>query len=314
MGSIYYKEFKLFIMFTTFKRLLRAGCLSFFRNGWLSMATIIVMSLMLFVMGNLIFISAFASTALRMFQSKIDVTVYFTSDAKEDEILAIRKEIEAIPQVIEVGYVSRDQALTDFRERHKNNAFIASALDEIGVNPLEASLNIKADDPAHYSAISDFLVKKNYPIIDKINYFENKDVIERLNSIIGSVRGAGAVIAFVLAFVAILVTFNTIRLAIYTVREEIGIMRLVGATQWFIRGPFLVSGILYGVSAAVVVTLFFFPMTWMLAPKVMFVMPGFDLFHYFLNNFFEFFIIMLGSSVVLGTLSSAIAIRKYLRV
>lgn len=300
--------------FTTFKRLLKSGFLSFFRNGWLSMATVIVMSLMLFVMGNLIFVSAFAATALRMFQSKIDVTVYFTSEAQENQIMAIRKEIESMPQVTEVAYVSKDQAFDDFRERHKDNAFIGSALEEIGANPLEASLNIRADDPAHYAAVSDFLVKKNYPIVDKINYFENKDVIEKLNSIIGAVRGAGAVIAFVLAFVAILVTFNTIRLAIYTVREEIGIMRLVGATQWFIRGPFLVSGILYGLSAATVVTLFFFPMTWFVTPKVMLVMPGFDLFHYFLNNFFEFFIIMLGSSVVLGVLSSAIAIRKYLRI
>jgi len=300
--------------FITFKRLLKSGFLSFFRNGWLSTATIIVMSLMLFVMGNLIFVSAFSATALRMFQSKIDVTVYFTSDAEENQIIAIRKEIENIPHVSEVAYVSKDQALIDFRERHKDNAFIGSALEEIGANPLEASLNIKADDPAHYAAISDFLVKKNYPIVDKVNYFENKDIIERLNSMIGSVRGAGAVIAFVLAFVAILVSFNTIRLAIYTVREEIGIMRLVGATQWFIRGPFLVTGILYGLSAAIVVTLFFFPMTWMITPKVMFVMPGFDLFHYFLNNFFQFFIIMVGSSVVLGVLSSAIAIRKYLRI
>ena len=300
--------------FTTFKRILKAGSLSFFRNGWLSTATIIVMFLMLFVMGNLILISAFAGTAIKMFESKIDVTVYFTSDAQDDQILAVKNEIKAIPHVDEVSYMSKDAAFADFRERHKENAFIASALEEIGTNPLEASLNIKADDPAHYGAISDFLLKKNYPIVDKINYFENKDVIERLSALVGTVRGVGAVIALVLAFVAILVTFNTIRLAIYTVREEIGIMRLVGATQWFIRGPFLVSGVFYGMSAAIVVTLIFFPMTWMAAPKVMLMLPGFDLFHYFLNNFFEFFIVMAGSSIVLGVLSSAIAMRKYLRV
>ena len=301
-------------MFTTFKRVLRAGSLSFVRNAWLSVATVLVMSLMLFVMGNLIFVSAFAATALKMFQSKIDVTVYFTTDAPEDQILAVKKEIEGMPQVSGVDYVSKDQAFADFRDNHKDNIFIASALDEIGTNPLEASLNVRSDDPAHYAAISDFLVKKNYPIVDKINYFENKDVIERLSSIIASVRGAGAIIALVLAFVAILVTFNTIRLAIYTVREEIGIMRLVGATQWFIRGPFLVSGVLYGLSAATVVTLFFFPMTWAASPKVALLLPGFDLFHYFLNNFIEFFLAMLGCSIVLGVVSSSIAMRKYLKV
>ena len=300
--------------FITFKRILKAGLFSFYRNGWLSMATIIVMSLMLFVMGNLIFLGAFANTALRMFQSKIDIIVYFTAEAEENQILAVKKELEGVPQVVEVAYVSKESAYADFRERHKDNAFIASALDEIGTNPLQASLSIRADDPVHYAAISDFLVKKNYPIVDKINYFENKEVIERLTGMAASARAVGAAITAVLAFVAILVTFNTIRLAIYTVREEIGIMRLVGATQWFIRGPFLVSGVLYGASAAIAVTLLFFPIAWLLAPKIMLLLPTFDLFHYFLNNFFEFFIIMLGCSIVLGVLSSAIAIRKYLKI
>ncbi len=278
------------------------------------MATIVVMTLMLFVMGNLIFVSAFAATAIKMFQSKIDVTVYFTADAEENQIREIQQELQQLPHVEQVTYTSKDAAFADFREQQKDNAFIASALDEIGTNPLEASLDIRADQPMYYAEISDFLQKKNYPIVHKINYFENKDAIERLAHLVGTVRAIGAIIAFALAFVAILITFNTVRLAIYTVREEIGIMRLVGATQWFIRGPFLVSGVLYGVSSAIVVTLMFFPLTWMMSPKIALMLPGFDLFHYFLNNFFEFFIVMLGTSAILGVLSSAIAMRKYLKI
>ena len=300
--------------FTTCKRVLRAGSLSFFRNGWLSTATIIVMSLMLFVMGSLIFVSAFATTALKMFQSKIDVTVYFTADSPEDQILEIKKEIEGIAHVEHVAYISKDTAFADFREQHKDNAFIASALNEIGTNPLEASLDIRADEPSHYAEISDFLLKKNYPIVDKINYFENKDVIERLSALVRAVRATGGIIALVLAFVAILVTFNTIRLAIYTMRDEIGIMRLMGATQWFIRGPFLVGGVLYGLSAAFIVTLGFFPLTWLAAPKIALILPGFDLFRYFLSNLFEFSLVMIGCSVVLGVLSSALAMRRYLKI
>ena len=299
---------------TTFKRIVKSGWLSFLRNGWLSTATVIVMSLMLFVVGNMIFLGAFASSAIRAFQSKIDITVYFTSDADEQQILAIKKELETIPQVSAVSYMSKNDAYADFRERNKENAFIASALEEIGANPLEASVNIKATNPTEYAAISDFLVKKNYPIVDKINYFENKDVIERLSALIVTVRGVEAVAALTLAFVAILVTFNTIRLAIYTVREEIGIMRLVGATQWFIRGPFLISGVLYGLSAAIIISIIFFPLSWLITPKIILLLPGFDLFHYFLANFFEFFLILLGSAVTVGVVSSAIAMRKYLRV
>lgn len=299
---------------TTLKRIVKSGWFSFLRNGWLSIATVIIMSLMLFMVGNMIFLSAFASSAINAFRSKIDITVYFISDAEEQEILAVKKELEEIPHVSAVTYISKDDAYVDFRERNKENAFIASALEEIGTNPLEASVNIKATNPSDYAAISDFLVKKNYPIVDKINYFENKDVIERLSALIVTVRGVEAVVALVLAFVAILVAFNTIRLAIYTVREEIGIMRLVGATQWFIRGPFLVSGVLYGLSATIIVSIIFFPLSWLATPKVMVLLPSFDMFQYLLTNFIEFFLILLGSAVTLGVLSSAIAMRKYLKI
>jgi len=89
---------------------------------------------------------------------------------------------------------------------------------------------------------------------------------------------------------------------------------LVGASQWFIRGPFLVGGVLYGAIAATVVTLFFFPVSWLVAPKVVLVLPTFDLYQYFLQIFLQFFLIMLGSGILLGVTSSAIAVRKYLRI
>lgn len=300
--------------FVTLKRILKSGYQSFVRNGWLSAATISVMSLVLFVLGNLIFLGAFANTAISAFQSKIDVSVYFNQDAEERAILDVKKDIEALPQVASASYLSKDSAYNDFREKHKDNAFIASALEEIGTNPLEASLNIKAVDPSQYASISDFLLKKNYPIVDKVNYYENQEVIDRLSAMISTVRGAGGIMALILAFVSFLVAFNTVRLAIYTVREEIGIMRLVGATQWFIRGPFLVSGLLYGLVSAVVATIVFFPLTWIASPHISVLMPNFDVFHYFLSNLMQFFLIMAGAGIILGMLSSVIAMRRYLRV
>jgi|SRR3989344_5239883 len=298
----------------TLRRILKAGYLSFRRNGWLSTATVMVMSLVLFVLGSLVFMGALANTLLAAFESKIDISVYFVSDANEQNIAQVKKELEALPEVSKVDYISRDRALAEFRERHKANALIADALDELGDNPLEASLNIRAVDPSNYSAISNFLLEKNYPIVDKINYFENQAVIERLGAIMGTVRGSGALLALFLAFVAILVAFNTIRLAIYTMREEIGIMRLVGATQWFIRGPFLVGGLLYGGVSAVVTTFLFFPLTWLVSPKISVLVPSFNLFGYFTGNFVEFFSIMLFSGILLGTASSLIAIRRYLKI
>jgi len=302
------------MMLVTLKRIIRAGFLSFRRNGWLSTATIIVLAMMLFVLGNLILLGVLAETVLNTLESKIDVSVYFRPETEEENIFLIKKELESLSEVAEVRYVSREEALKRFREQHKSNALIISALEELGENPLEASLNIRARDPSHYESVSNFLLHKNYPGIDKINYFDNKLVIERLGAILGAIRKGGTALALFLAFVAVLVAFNTIRLAIYTMREEIGIMRLVGATMWFIRGPFIVNGILYGALAAGVTMFVFFPLTWFVSPKLLILVPNFDLFRYFLSNFWEFFGIMLLSGITLGVVSSFIAIRRYLKV
>lgn len=298
----------------TFRRVIKSGYLSFRRNGWLSTATILVISLVLFVLGNLIFLGALANTVLSALESKIDISVYFVQNSTEENILTVKKDIESLSDVAGVSYVSREEALARFRAQHSSNGLIVSALEELEENPLEASLNIKARDPSHYASISNFLLEKNYPAVNKINYFENQKVIDRLGAILGTVRGSGALLAVFLAFVAILVAFNTVRLAIYTMREEIGIMRLVGATQWFIRGPFLVSGVIYGGISAAATTLIFFPLAWLAAPKLILLVPNFDVFQYFLTNFFEFFGIMLFSGVALGAVSSLIAVRRYLQV
>lgn len=288
--------------------------MSFRRNVWLSTATIMVMSLALFVMGGLVFLGAVSSTVLRSLESKIDVTVYFNADAPEQDILAVKQDVESRPDVKEVSYVSRDSALASFRERHKDNALIVGALDELGDNPLQASLNVKAQDSSRYGAISDFLAQKNYPAVSKINYFENQQVITRLSAMVGTVREAGGVLTLFLVFLAVLVAFNTIRMAIYTVREEIAIMRLVGGSPWFIRGPFLVTGLLYGAMAGLLVTLAFFPLTWLVTSKLAVLVPDFNLFKYFVANGVEFFLIMLAAGIALGVVSSLIAVRRYLDV
>lgn len=302
------------MMKVTIRRVIKFGYQSFQRNGWLSTATILVMVLVLFVLGGLVFLGAFAGTVLNSLESKVDISMFFVADAPESSILAIRDEITALPEVAAVTYTSKDDALAQFRDRHKDNALIVGALDELGDNPLEASLNIRAKDATNYSAISQFLTGQNYPEVDKINYFENQQVIDRLGSIIATVRGSGALLAIFLAFIAVLVAFNTIRLAIYTMREEVGIMRLVGANTWFIRGPFLVSGVLYGVIAALVAVFIFFPLSWLLAPKLSMLVPEFDLFRYFTGNFWQFLGIMLFTGTALGVISSYIAIHRYLKV
>ncbi len=296
----------------TIKRMIAAGFLAFKRNAWLSAATVMVFGLTLFVLGNLVFVGAIANTALHSLESKIDISVYFNQDAQESQILAVQRDLDALPDIRETAYISREDALARFRDQHKDDALIASALQELGDNPLQASITVRARDPLRYAAISDALAKKNYAGVAKINYSENQAVINRLASIASTIRGSGALLALFLAFIAVLVAFNTIRLAIYTMREEIGIMRLVGATQWFIRGPFLISGFLYGIVAGVAVIAVFFPLTWLISPKISLLVPDFNLFAYFLTNLLQFFGIISVTGVVLGVGSSYFAMRRYL--
>lgn len=299
---------------TTLKRIIRAGYVSFRRNTWLSLATIMVMVLALFVIGNLVFLGAFANTVLAQLESRIDLSIYFQPGASEQDIFSIKNDLESHPDVADVSYTSRDAALAAFRERHKDNQLITGALAELGENPLEASINVKAKDSSRFAAISSFLAQKNYPIVDKVNFSENERVVERLGSILAAVRASGAVLALMLAVISMLVAFNTLRLVIYTMREEIGIMRLVGGTSWFIRGPFLVSGALYGFFAALITTIVFLPLTWYVSPKLAFLVPEFNLFSYFTLHLVEFFLIMLTFGLGLGILSSFVAVRRYLHV
>lgn len=298
----------------TMKRMIGAGVLAFKRNAWLSAATVMVFGLTLFVLGNLVFVGAIANTALHSLESKIDISIYFNQDAEESQILAVQRDLDALPDIRETTYISREDALARFRDQHKDDTLITSALTELGDNPLQASIIVRAADSMRYAAISEALAKKNYAGVAKINYSENQIVITRLASIVSTIRGSGALLALFLAFVAVLVAFNTIRLAIYTMREEIGIMRLVGATAWFIRGPFLISGFFYGIVAAVAVTAVFFPLVWLISPKITLLMPDFNLFAYFLTNLLQFFTIMSVTGVVLGVGSSYLAMRRYLTI
>ena len=146
-----------------------------------------------------------------------------------------------------------------------------------------------------------------------MNYLENKVVIDKLSSIIKVVENMGFILMLFFGINAILVAFNTIRLAIYALHEEISVMRLVGASNWYIRGPFLLEGMLYGITAAIFTIAVAYPFIIYISPKVEAFIPGVNMLDYFHQNFFVFFLLLLGGGIVLGVVSSVIAMRRYLR-
>jgi cell division transport system permease protein len=306
------------MFFIKVKRVIVSGYHNFRRSGFTSIASILVMTITLFVITSLIFIQAGLNSSLNSIKEKVDVTVYFVSDAEESSIKNIEESLKKLPEVKEITYTSKDDALVEFKERHSNDYLTLQALDELGENPLGASLNIKAVDPSQYESISKYfegegtLSKGDLTIVDKVDYSQNKIVIDRLTSIIKGAKDLGFAVSLILVFISILITFNTVRLIIYMSREEINVMKLVGAGGRYIRGPFVVSGVIVGVLASVLTILIFIPVSiWLGNRMTDFI--GINLFTYFKSNFFQLFIIMLGSGVVIGSISSIFAIERYLK-
>lgn len=317
------------MIFTHLKRIIRTGFINFWRNGFLSFSAVVVISLSLSIFGALIFSSAFGRALITEVKNKVDINVYFNLDSQESDIFALRKTIEALPEVQKVEYISREQALTDFKEKWKDNGFIMQGLEEIGSNPFPAVLNIKAKEPSQYAGIASFLEGKNSSqngndIVDKINYNQNKLIIERLGRIIPAIEKSGAIVAILFVIVAIVMVFNTIRLIIFTAREEISVMRLVGASNFYIRGPFVVSGIMYGIFSAMFTLLvlggFAYYSDSMLikfagSQNISDLASFSNVFlSYFVQNFGQIFGIIMGAGIILGAISSYMAVRRYLRV
>lgn len=302
------------------KRVIRTGFFNFWRNGTVSLASVLVMTVALLVLVSLLLFNTVLDTSLAELRNKIDINVTFVTSAEEENILKIKESLESLPEVFLVTYTSREEALATFKERHANDPSILGALDELGDNPLGATLNIKARDPSQYVSVAEFLESgdslssERVTIIDRINYFQNKTAIDRLTKIINSADTIGlAVTAFLIA-VSVLIALNTIRLTIYIAREEISVMRLVGASTAYIQGPFVVLGIIYGLGAAIITLLVFFGATYWLGGATNNFLPGFNIFSYYLRHFLQIAFIIIGSGALIGAFSSVLAIRKYLKI
>jgi len=300
--------------------MLVAGGKNFVRGGAVSAATVLIMTVTLAIIASLIFLSALLTFTLNTITNKVDVSVYFVTTASEADILAVQSQLEKLPQVASVTYTSAADALAAFTARHANDQLTLQALQELGGNPLDASLEVRAKDPTEYESIVNFLNASpalsadGTSIVDRINYAQNKNVIDRLALAIQATREVGFAVVALFALASILIAFATIRLAIYTAKEEIAVMRLVGASNAYIQGPFIVTGIITGVTAAILVLLILWPATWYAGAKTSGWFGGFDIASYYGSHFALIFFIVLASGMVLGAVASVLAIHRYLKV
>lgn len=306
------------MLWTNIKRVSRSGFLNFWRNSSVSFTAVIIMTLALLVIGSLFLTGALQRSTLDQIKNKVDITVYFVTSATDSDTAVLVKQVSALPEVASVKYSSSEDELQSFKERHSNDDLTLQALDEVGDNPFGAALEIKAKDPAHYESIASFLNNQKQndaaSIIDKVNYSRNKDAINTLTNIISASDKLGFAVVIFFAAIAFLISFNTIRLTIYMAREEISVKRLVGASLRYIKGPFVVSGLMYGLVATVFALIMLLPLTYWAGPYTLALGTGLNVYSYYLGHILIIGAELLASGLAIGALSSYLAVKKYLKI
>lgn len=302
--------------FYSIKRVIRDGGKGFKRNFSLSIASIITISLSIFVFLSLVVFNSLIQTTITHLKQKIDLSVYFKPDTPEEKILSFKDGLLQQSEIKDVIYTSPDEALKQFKEKHKNEPVLLQSLEEIDSNPLEANLSVKTKSgaPEEYQKIVETIKKSSmFKDVDSIDYQQNKQIVEKVYQLSRFARRAGIAVSLILFILAIIITFNTIRLTIFNRQEEINVMRLVGAQNWYIRGPFIIEGIILGVISAVAASLIFYPLIWLISPKIAHFIPGSDLKGYVQANFPGLFLIEIILGIILGIFSGMITVGKYLK-
>ncbi len=299
----------------SFFRVIKTGFVNFWRNSWLSAAATLVMTITLVIFAVLFLLFGLTSYSIKTIQNTVDVSVYFKVGLDETQIMKIKGDLEKDTRIKEIVYTSQKDAFDQFKARHQNDPLIQESLNELTENPLPATFNIKTHDLNDYPAVNQELKDPNYKeFISKVNFEDNRLVIDRLTKILHFITTFGFGLAAVFSIIAILVIFNTITLTIYNRKEEVEIMRLVGATDWYIRGPFLTESLLYALAATFLTSVLFFPIFLQILPKIAaYVNPQLTLFNTNLFNFWYLVLLMLVISILLAVISTMLAIRKYLK-
>lgn len=302
--------------FLGLNRIIRSGITDFRRNLLLSVAATAIMAITLFVISSLFLARGFTKIALDSVQDKVDISVYFEISTSEQTIGQIQRQVELLPEVKSIEYVPPAEARERFREQHKNEPLLLESIDQFteNENPFPASFAIKVNDLNDYQTIiSLFQDKKFDPFVSQIT--DKQQVVDRLRGIISGISNAGLLATLALSFITVLVMFNTVRLTIYNRRGEIEIMKLVGASNAYIRGPFLVSGVLYAAAGTIISSAIVFPALYYFGPKILAFLGAPSGLTYFLG--FNIWLILAGQllfGIILGVISSLIAMGRYLKI
>lgn len=302
-----------------FKRVLQAGAKGFYRNRTVSLSSIFILTITLTLIAALFLFKAVFNYTVSEIQSKVDISIYFKSDAPDESILRIKNIIEAFPETKKIEVISKDDTLTIFKQKHAADEATMQALAEVGSNPFGASMSVQATDTDGYATImnkinENKILGDDYNSVDKINYVDVKDSIDKLGKVVAWFSNIGYILTLVFIGMSLMIIYNTTRLAIFVFKDEISVMKLVGASNMYIRGPFIIESIIYGLIAAILAIAICYPATSWLGSHTVSFFEGLNIFDYFKAHILELFIILAISGVLVSAISSILAVRKYLRV
>ncbi len=311
-------------MLLQFKRTLVFAVKNILHNKWLVASVVGVIAVALFVINIQVANIVANDLLLKDIQSKINVSVHLKEGVQKDKIIELKKEIEGIEGVKKVVHISKEETLDKFKKSYSGNEVMEEALTILEDNPFEEILNIQAVNSDDYKQIVKKIKTSDYAkYINNVSYENHKEVIDGMSKEIKSSQKTAFVFGVTLSVVAIMVTFNTIMITIYTHRKEIEIMKLVGASNFYTAMPFVWEGIFYGLVGAIlaIISSYFYLYfitsgdsgdTILFLSNVKFIKQFLG--DYFVQNIFLAIGFQLLLGVLLGVISSMVAIKKYLKV
>lgn len=299
----------------SFFRIVKFAFQDIVRNFSLSFMTVFILVLMLLSVNTLWSLDVLTKAAVEAVKKQIDISIYFVPEATDKNVDEIKNYVAMFPEVTDIRLQSKEEVLASFREQHKMQKEALDALDELGRNPFGPTMVIKTKEPEDYKKIIEALNVPEYENLIEAKSFDNhEEAIERLQNITNRIERIGFGLTLLFALISFLIIFNTIRVSITTQRMEISIKRLVGASNWFIRGPYLVESLVFTVlSVALTMALVFLGLRW-IDPYLAVVLPsGFSLTNYFQSNMLMLFGAQALAVLLLTILSSGLAMRKQLK-
>lgn len=296
-------------------RIVKLGLTNFWRNRWLSFAATLIMTLTLLIISFFVISNLAVAKETKAIRSRIDVSVYFNETASTNQIIDLQKNLASRSDVKTVTYISKEDALLVCQKNPTCKKALAT--NTTNENSLPRSLEIKANKAEDLQAIADYLKNDSLvSIVHNISYKDNKIIIDKLIAITSFTKEFGLLLCTVFILISISVIINTVRLTIFTRKDEIEIMRLVGANDAFIRIPFIVEGFLYGIIATFLSIAIVWVSLAVISPRVEFylgLVTSQAMMAFFVNNFWLMFFMELFVGVVIGICCSLISIRKHLR-